>query len=29
MNSGGQVPHERVTASMRLFADRVIPKLGA
>jgi len=28
MNSGGQVPHERVITSMRLFADRVMPRLG-
>lgn len=28
MNSGGQVPHERVMRSMRLFAERVIPKLA-
>jgi alkanesulfonate monooxygenase SsuD/methylene tetrahydromethanopterin reductase-like flavin-dependent oxidoreductase (luciferase family) len=28
MNSGGQVPHERVLRSMRLFADRVMPRLG-
>ena len=28
MNTGGQVPHERVLASMRLFADRVIPRLA-
>jgi alkanesulfonate monooxygenase SsuD/methylene tetrahydromethanopterin reductase-like flavin-dependent oxidoreductase (luciferase family) len=28
MNSGGQVPPERVLASMRLFADRVMPRLG-
>ena len=28
MNSGGQVPHARVLASMRLFADRVMPRLG-
>jgi alkanesulfonate monooxygenase SsuD/methylene tetrahydromethanopterin reductase-like flavin-dependent oxidoreductase (luciferase family) len=27
MNSGGQVPHARVMRSMRLFAERVIPKL--
>ena len=27
MNSGGQVPHERVMRSMRLFADRVMPEL--
>jgi alkanesulfonate monooxygenase SsuD/methylene tetrahydromethanopterin reductase-like flavin-dependent oxidoreductase (luciferase family) len=27
MNSGGQVPHERVMRSMRLFAERVIPRL--
>jgi hypothetical protein len=24
---GGEVPHERVLASMRLFADRVMPRL--
>lgn len=28
MNTGGQVPHERVLASMRLFADRVMPRLA-
>ncbi len=28
MNSGGQVPHERVMRSMRLFAERVIPRLA-
>jgi alkanesulfonate monooxygenase SsuD/methylene tetrahydromethanopterin reductase-like flavin-dependent oxidoreductase (luciferase family) len=28
MNSGGQVPHERVLTSMRLFAERVMPRLG-
>jgi hypothetical protein len=28
MNAGGQVPHERVLASMRLFAERVMPRLG-
>lgn len=27
MNSGGQVPHERVVRSMRLFAERVVPRL--
>ena len=27
MNSGGQMPHERVMRSMRLFAERVMPKL--
>ena len=27
MNSGGRVPHERVMRSMRLFAERVIPRL--
>jgi alkanesulfonate monooxygenase SsuD/methylene tetrahydromethanopterin reductase-like flavin-dependent oxidoreductase (luciferase family) len=27
MNSGGQVPHERVMRSMRLFAERVIPRM--
>jgi alkanesulfonate monooxygenase SsuD/methylene tetrahydromethanopterin reductase-like flavin-dependent oxidoreductase (luciferase family) len=27
MNSGGQVPHERVMRSMRLFAERVMPRL--
>jgi len=27
MNSGGQVAHERVMRSMRLFAERVIPRL--
>jgi alkanesulfonate monooxygenase SsuD/methylene tetrahydromethanopterin reductase-like flavin-dependent oxidoreductase (luciferase family) len=28
MNVGGRIPHERVLASMRLFAERVIPRLG-
>lgn len=28
MNPGGQLPHERVLTSMRLFAERVIPRLG-
>jgi alkanesulfonate monooxygenase SsuD/methylene tetrahydromethanopterin reductase-like flavin-dependent oxidoreductase (luciferase family) len=28
MNSGGRVPHARVLRSMRLFADRVMPRLG-
>ena len=28
MNSGGRVPHERVMRSMRLFAERVIPRLA-
>jgi alkanesulfonate monooxygenase SsuD/methylene tetrahydromethanopterin reductase-like flavin-dependent oxidoreductase (luciferase family) len=28
MNSGGQVPHERVMRSMRLFAERVMPRLA-
>ncbi len=27
MNCGGQIPHERVLTSMRLFAERVIPRL--
>ncbi len=27
MNVGGQIPHERVLASMRLFAERVAPRL--
>jgi alkanesulfonate monooxygenase SsuD/methylene tetrahydromethanopterin reductase-like flavin-dependent oxidoreductase (luciferase family) len=27
MNVGGQVPHERILASMRLFAERVMPRL--
>jgi hypothetical protein len=27
MNTGGQIPHPHVLASMRLFADRVIPRL--
>jgi alkanesulfonate monooxygenase SsuD/methylene tetrahydromethanopterin reductase-like flavin-dependent oxidoreductase (luciferase family) len=27
MNPGGQIPHDRVTRSMRLFADRVMPRL--
>ncbi len=28
MNCGGQIPSERVLTSMRLFAERVIPRLG-
>jgi alkanesulfonate monooxygenase SsuD/methylene tetrahydromethanopterin reductase-like flavin-dependent oxidoreductase (luciferase family) len=28
MNVGGQIPHPRVLASMRLFAERVTPRLG-
>ena len=28
MNSGGQVPHERVMRSMKLFAERVVPRLA-
>jgi hypothetical protein len=28
MNSGGQVSHERVMRSMRLFAERVMPRLA-
>jgi alkanesulfonate monooxygenase SsuD/methylene tetrahydromethanopterin reductase-like flavin-dependent oxidoreductase (luciferase family) len=28
MNSGAQVPHERVMRSIRLFAERVMPRLG-
>jgi alkanesulfonate monooxygenase SsuD/methylene tetrahydromethanopterin reductase-like flavin-dependent oxidoreductase (luciferase family) len=28
MNAGGQVPHERVLASMRLFAEHVMPRLA-
>jgi alkanesulfonate monooxygenase SsuD/methylene tetrahydromethanopterin reductase-like flavin-dependent oxidoreductase (luciferase family) len=28
MNVGGQIPHARVLASMRLFADRVAPRLA-
>jgi alkanesulfonate monooxygenase SsuD/methylene tetrahydromethanopterin reductase-like flavin-dependent oxidoreductase (luciferase family) len=28
MNVGGRIPHERVLASMRLFAERVIPRLS-
>jgi alkanesulfonate monooxygenase SsuD/methylene tetrahydromethanopterin reductase-like flavin-dependent oxidoreductase (luciferase family) len=27
MNVGGRIPHERVLSSMRLFAERVIPRL--
>ena len=27
MNVGGHIPHERMLASMRLFAERVIPRL--
>ncbi len=28
MNVGGRIPHERVLRSMRLFAERVIPRLS-
>ncbi len=28
MNTGGQIPHERVLALMRLFAERVMPRLA-
>ncbi len=28
MNPGGEIPHERVLNSMRLFAEQVIPRLG-
>ena len=28
MNAGGQMAHERVLASMRLFAERVMPRIG-
>lgn len=28
MNAGGQIPHERVLRSMRLFIERVAPRLG-
>ncbi len=28
MNTGGQIPDERVLASMRLFAERVMPRLA-
>jgi alkanesulfonate monooxygenase SsuD/methylene tetrahydromethanopterin reductase-like flavin-dependent oxidoreductase (luciferase family) len=28
MNVGGQIPHARVLASMRLFAERVAPSLA-
>jgi len=28
MNTGSQIPHERVLASMRLFAERVAPRLA-
>jgi hypothetical protein len=28
MNPGGQIPNERVLKSMRLFAERVAPRLG-
>jgi hypothetical protein len=27
MNCGGHIPNERVLTSMRLFAERVIPRL--
>jgi alkanesulfonate monooxygenase SsuD/methylene tetrahydromethanopterin reductase-like flavin-dependent oxidoreductase (luciferase family) len=28
MNVGGRIPHEQTMASMRLFAERVAPRLG-
>ena len=28
MNPGGHIPNDRVTRSMRLFAERVIPRLS-
>ena len=28
MNVGGRIPHERMLASMRLFAERVAPRLA-
>jgi len=28
MNAGGQIPHARVLKSMRLFAERVAPRLS-
>ncbi len=28
MNAGGQIPHERVLTSMRLFIERVVPRLS-
>src|SRR5713101_5845065 len=28
MNVGGRIPHERMLGSMRLFAERVMPRLG-
>jgi hypothetical protein len=28
MNCGGQMPGERVLSSMRLFAERVVPRLA-
>jgi alkanesulfonate monooxygenase SsuD/methylene tetrahydromethanopterin reductase-like flavin-dependent oxidoreductase (luciferase family) len=28
MNNGGQIPHDRVLASMRLFAEQVAPRLA-
>jgi alkanesulfonate monooxygenase SsuD/methylene tetrahydromethanopterin reductase-like flavin-dependent oxidoreductase (luciferase family) len=28
MNPGGQIPHERVLTSMRLFTERVVPRLA-
>ena len=28
MNCGSQIPHERVLTSMRLFAERVAPRLA-
>ena len=28
MNTGSQIPHERILTSMRLFAERVAPRLA-
>ena len=28
MNAGSLIPHERIVTSMRLFAERVIPRLN-
>ncbi len=28
MNPGGQIPHERMLTCMRLFAERVMPRLA-
>jgi hypothetical protein len=28
MNMGGHIPHARVLSSMRLFAERIVPRLA-